>query len=260
LGSTWETDPEITLVKNVEPYIGSRSCPYIDDAVRPSIEITYQSARKLAHLDLKQDLPRNFVKLFNRAILYLLWHQAYAIAARGVRSPYVQLSRVCQSSGLATLTDKDSGSGHKTRLVWMPPELVKHMQQTENCVRQLRISHRLEWDADRMPLFFLTKNLKPRVISPKSIEELSHEFFPFPANTSRRVMRFMLLEAKMPSEYVEMYLGHWGDRREPWGKWSSFDCSAYLSDLRLRLPMILAKDLCLKCPSSKRKRKAVHAE
>jgi hypothetical protein len=247
-------------VKNVEPYLGSRSCPYIDDAVRPSIDITYQSARKLAHLDLKQDLPRNFVKLFNRAILYLLWHQAYAIAARGVRSPYVQLSRVCQSSGLATLTDKDSGSGHKTRLVWMPPELVKHMQQTENCVRQLRISHRLEWDADRMPLFFLTKNLKPRVISPKSIEELSHEFFPFPANTSRRVMRFMLLEAKMPSEYVEMYLGHWGDRREPWGKWSSFDCSAYLSDLRLRLPMILAKDLCLKCPSSKRKRKAVHAE
>lgn len=247
-------------MKNVEPYLGSRSCPYIDDAVRPSIDITYQSARKLAHLDLKQDLPRNFVKLFNRAILYLLWHQAYAIAARGVRSPYVQLSRVCQSSGLATLTDKDSGSGHKTRLVWMPPELVKHMQQTENCVRQLRISHRLEWDADRMPLFFLTKNLKPRVISPKSIEELSHEFFPFPANTSRRVMRFMLLEAKMPSEYVEMYLGHWGDRREPWGKWSSFDCSAYLSDLRLRLPMILAKDLCLKCPSSKRKRKAVHAE
>jgi hypothetical protein len=247
-------------VKNVEPYIGSRSCPNIDDAVRPSIEITYQSARKLAHLDLKQDLPRNFVKLFNRAILYLLWHQAYAIAARGVRSPYVQLSRVCQSSGLATLTDKDSGSGHKTRLVWMPPELVKHMQQTENCVRQLWISHRLEWDADRMPLFFLTKNLKPRVISPKSIEELSHEFFPFPANTSRRVMRFMLLEAKMPSEYVEMYLGHWGDRREPWGKWSSFDCSAYLSDLRLRLPTILAKDLGLKCPSNKRKRKAVHAE
>ena len=242
-----------------ETYIGSRSCPSLE-AVRSSIQITYKSARKLAHLNLKQHLPRHFVELFNQAVLHLLWHQAYAIAARGVRSPYIQLSRVCQSYGLATLTDKDSGSGHKTRLVWMPPELVKHMQQTEDCVRQLRTRHSLEWDADRSPLFFLTKNLKPRVISPKSIEELSHEFFPFPANTSRRVMRFMLLEAKMSSEYVEMYLGHWGDRREPWGKWSSFDCSAYLSDLRLRLPIILAKDLGLKCPSNKRKRNAVHAE
>ena len=188
-----------------ETYIGSRSCPSLE-AVRSSIQITYKSARKLAHLNLKQHLPRHFVELFNQAVLHLLWHQAYAIAARGVRSPYIQLSRVCQSSGLATLTDKDSGSGHKTRLVWMPPELVKHMQQTEDCVRQLRTRHSLEWDADRSPLFFLTKNLKSRVISPKSIEELSHEFFPFPANTSRRVMRFMLLEAKMSSEYVEMYL------------------------------------------------------
>jgi hypothetical protein len=152
-----------------ETYIGSRSCPSLE-AVRSSIQITYKSARKLAHLNLKQHLPRHFVELFNQAVLHLLWHQAYAIAARGVRSPYIQLSRVCQSSGLATLTDKDSGSGHKTRLVWMPPELVKHMQQTEDCVRQLRTRHSLEWDADRSPLFFLTKNLKPRVISPKSIE------------------------------------------------------------------------------------------
>jgi hypothetical protein len=246
-----------------EVYVGSRSCPSLE-AVRSSIQITSESARKFAHLNVKQHLPRHFVELFNHAILHLLWHQAYAIAARGVRSPYIPLSRVCQSSGLATITDKDSGNGHKTRLVWMPPELVKHMRQTENCVLQLRTYHRLVWGARRSPLFFLTRNknkeLMARVISPKSIEELSHEFFPFPANTSRRVMRFMLLKAKMSSEYVEMYLGHWGDRREPWGKWSSFDCSAYLSELELHVPTILGKDLGLKCPSGKRKRKAPHAE
>jgi len=93
----------------------SRSC-------LSSIQITYKSARKLAHLNLKQHLPRHFVELFNQAVLHLLWTRPMRLR-RASSSPYIQLSRVCQSSGLATLTDKDFWSGHKTRLVWMPPEL-----------------------------------------------------------------------------------------------------------------------------------------
>jgi hypothetical protein len=240
-------------------YTGSRSCPYID-AVRHSIQITSESACQFAKLDLRPDPPKDFAEMFNRAILYLLWHQAYAIAARGVRSPYVPLSKVCERSGVATLTDKDSGSGYKTRLVWMPRGLIKHMQQTEDRVQQLLARHRLKWDPKVSPVFFLQENLKPIVISPKSIEGLCRGFFPFPANTSRRVMRFILHEAKMSSETVEMYLGHWRDRREPWGKWSSFDCSTYLADLRRHIPRILADDLGFQCPPQRRKRKPVHGK
>jgi len=239
-------------------YTGSRFCPYID-AVRHSIQITFASSCQFSQLDLKQDLPKDFVEMFNRAILYLLWHQFYAIAARGVLSPYIPLSRICNDSGVTTLTDKDSGSGHKTRLVWMPPELLKHMQQTEDRIQEFRAQHEIRWNPEQSPVFFLKDDLKPLEIGPKEIERLCKGFFPFPANTSRRVMRFMLDDAGLSSESVEMYLGHWRDRREPWGQWSSFDCSTYLDNLRLYIPRILS-DLGFQCPPEKGKRKTTNGK
>jgi hypothetical protein len=236
-------------------YTGSRACPNLD-TVRTAVEITRQSAREFAQLKLTADLPYTFVEMFNRAVLYLVWHQFFAIATRGIRLPYIPISDVCESSGVATLTDKDSGIGYKTRLVWMPPALLDHMRHTEPLIETVRQHLQLDWNQELSPIFFLDEERRAAEIRPKLIEDLSRDFFPFPCNTPRRIMRRLLRNAGLSSERIEVYMGHWLERREPWGKWSSFDYGEYLDDLRLHIPKILT-DLNFECP--KRERKSVSA-
>jgi hypothetical protein len=232
-------------------YTGSRACPNLN-AVRTAIQTTRQSAREFVQLDLTADLPDNFVEMFNRAVLYLVWHQFFAIATRGIRLPYIPLSDVCEISGVATLTDKDSGAGYKTRLVWMPPALLHHMRHTEPLIGSVRQHLQLDWDQELSPIFFLDEERRATEIRPKLIEDLSRDFFPFPSNTPRRVMRRLLRNSGLSSERIEVYLGHWLERREPWGKWSSFDYGDYFDSLRLHIPEILA-DLNFGCPKRERK-------
>jgi hypothetical protein len=238
-------------------YTGSRSCPDQKTA-RAAIRITKKSAMQFARMDLRADLPGDFVVIFNRAVLYLLWHQFYAIGTRGIRLPYIPLAEVCSSSGVATLADKDSGNGYKTRLVWMPPGLLEHMRQAEPLVDQVRGRLQLDWNRELSPLFFLDDDMRAIEIRPKSIEDLSREFFPFPSNTPRRVMRFLLRNAGLSSEMVEVFMGHWLERREPWAKWSSLDYSEYLENLRIHIPNVL-DELGFKCPLNGRKSRSANA-
>jgi hypothetical protein len=232
-------------------YTGSRAFPDLN-TVREAIRTIKESAMQLARVDLRADLPGGFVEMFNRSVLYLAWHQFYAIATRGIRLPYIPLSDVCEESGVATLTDKDTGTGYKTRLVWLSPALLDHMRQTEHLIEQVREQLQLDWDRELSPIFFLGDDKQAIEIRPKSIEDLSRDFFPFPSNTPRRVMRFLLRDAGLSSEMVEVYMGHWLERREPWGKWSSLDYGDYLDNLRVRIPKILA-GLGFECPPKGRK-------
>ncbi len=231
---------------DLEPYTGSRSCPSID-IVRDAIGITKASAFRLAQLDLTKELPDDFIDLFNHSILYLLWHQFYAVAVRGIRMPYTRAAQVCGTSGTVTVADKDSGDGHKTRLLWFPPTLLKHMQQTERIVDEVKERLVVDSDQSRSPIFFLDGDSQAVEIKPKLIEDISREFFPFATNTPRRVMRFLLRDEGMTSEMVEVYMGHWLEQREPWGRWSSFDYGAYLKVLWTHIPRILGQ-LGFECP------------
>jgi hypothetical protein len=239
-------------------YTGSRAFPDLN-TVREAIQTIKESAMQLARVDLRADLPGGFVEMFNRSVLYLAWHQFYAIATRGIRLPYISLSDVCEDSGVATLTDKDTGTGYKTRLVWLSPALLDHMRQTEPLIEQVREQLEVDWDRELSPIFFLGEDKQAIEIRPKSIEDLSRDFFPFPSNTPRRVMRFLLRDAGLSSEMVEVYMGHWLERREPWGKWSSLDYGEYLDNLRVRIPKILA-GLGFECPPKGRKSRSANAK
>jgi hypothetical protein len=50
----------------------------------------------------------------------------------------------------------------------------------------------------------------------------------------------LLKQRGLSPEYVEVFMGHWNERREPWGKWSSFDYSDYLRLLQKLVPEILS--------------------
>jgi len=228
-------------------YTGSRACPTVD-AAKNAIATLRHSADELAHLKLDQELSNHFVTVFNQGILYLVWHQMFAIATRGIRLPYIPLCHVAPNSGKAVLTDKDSGTGHKDRLVYLPAELIRHMEHGERIVVEVaRRQFAVNGSATSAPLFFLNEEGHLSEITPQRIEDLCADFFPFPSNTPRRMMRFLLREGGLSAEMIEVFMGHWHERREPWGSFSSFNYAVYLSRLQGIVPEIL-KSLGFKCP------------
>lgn len=222
-------------------YTGSRSCPTIE-SVENAIGILRHSAIEVAHLKPQRVAEDGFINQFNQAMLYLVWHQMFAIATRAIRSPYIPLSHVSSRSSISVLKDKDSGTGHKYRLVYLPPELIRHMSHGEAIVA--RVGDALYPHEPRdspAQLFFLCPKREKLEITPDSIEEKCDAFFPFPANTPRRVMRFLLRSAGISAEMIEVFMGHWEERREPWGRFSSFDYRHYLNRLKSTVPEVLAR-------------------
>ena len=225
-------------------YVGSRGCPNIE-LVQRAIARAQTAARETTHMDPRHVESMLGIATFNRAVLYLLWYQGFAIAARAIRNPYLPAEKVGPRSGIVTFADKDDGSGHKARLGWIPSNLYLYMKQEEAWFKRVKKTLRAT-RTDGSPAFFVTSASRGKAVTPSLIEGISVEFFPFPANTQRKVMRFLLSEKNVSSEMIEMYMGHWHDRREPWGRWSSFDVGEYLATLRDVIPEIL-KDLGF-CP------------
>lgn len=218
-------------------YVGCRFCPELK-LVQDAIRRARKAVRETDRLDPGHRLPESAIPTFNRAVLYLIWYQGFALAARAIHNPYIPSAKVSQYKGVVSFADKDDGSGHKARLGWMPEDLHIYMVQEEAWLRQVDRTHRLK-EPDGSPVFFLTHNFRPVSVRPGIIEEVSRDIYPFPANTQRKVMRFMLHNAGVSPEMIEMYLGHWHERREPWGRWSSFDNQSYLAELRNVIPGIL---------------------
>ncbi len=217
-----------------QAFIGCRAFPTLD-CVREAIGITGDSFRAF------EQRSANRFDHWNLAVLHVVWHQQFAIGARSSRQIYIESSAFDNKSGLARLSDKDNKNGYKSRLVWMPPALVWQMSELDKarCI----IDHGRVGRPRRLRFSQITFDLDTGLcesITRKGIIRLSNEFFPFPANTPRRVMRYLLKKRGLSPEYVDVFMGHWRERREPWGKWSSLDYSDYLACLRHLVPEILS--------------------
>ena len=217
-------------------FVGCRAFPTLE-CVREAIAITREAFSQFVS-SVEWSLECR-----NKAILHVLWHQCYAVGTRGINLPYIPLSAVNRRSGLATLRDKDSGTGYKTRLVWIPPSVLRDMKALHKAARLFTGSscgRAIELPAEYPRFLFEDAGTDPENgITRTTIEKVSHDFFPFPTNSPRRVMRYLLKQRGLPPERVDVFMGHWQERREPWGKWSSFDYSEYFRQLRQLVPEIL---------------------
>jgi hypothetical protein len=209
------------------------------EATRSAISIVRDRAFAFTSRGDAFDLTAALVPEFNYAVLYLLWHQFFSIATRAICLPYIPVSDVSPVSGLSNMDDKDSGNGYKIRLVWMRPQLISHMRSMESQIAGLATANNILPPPTPSRLFFLDGPRLAVDITPSRIETLSAEFFPYPANTPRHIMRYLLRESRASHEVIEMYMGHWHVGREPWGRFSSFDLSTYLQDIRIRVNQIL---------------------
>jgi hypothetical protein len=95
------------------------------------------------------------------------------------------------------------------------------MAQTEALVQAFR-DQRSADERVEDAVFFLGDRMEEQAVTPTLIEEITAPFFPFPCNTPRRVMRSTLVRNSFPREMVVAFMGHWRERQEPWGKWSTF--------------------------------------
>lgn len=223
-----------------EAFIGSSAFPTLY-CVKEAVEKTQKAFTKFTTCK-NQD---KFL-YWNLATLHVLWHQQFAVGMRCSKRLYIQLSEVSES-GLATLSDKDYKNGYKTRLVWLPPMLLLEMKELEKHAYYIVRNQGTIGRPRHQPfseLAFLgdltqKTNNPVESVSRNTIRRVSNDFLPFPVNTPRRVMRYMLRSKGLSPEYVDAFMGHWRERREPWGKWSSFDYRDYLDHIQALVPTIL---------------------
>jgi hypothetical protein len=175
-----------------------------------------------------------------------------AILARGVRTPYLHSSQVDwdmekeEGSGLAVITDKDSGTGYKSRLVWLPPLVLKQMKLYESYLSEMAERAGFDPPTRNRPCYFLSSNRKVLVVRPGTMEPILKEYLPFEANAGRHFGCTELREHRLDSLFVDALMGHWWRGEEPWGMFSGFSFAKYRDELQRILPDFLKKELGLK--------------
>lgn len=228
---------QILAAENRDRFVGSRLCP-----TRVAVE--------MAILNLKRDVMLakqggDFIRHHNLYSLLMVWRFAFSTACRAIETPYQALSEIDSESGIGLISDKDDGTGYKSRLIWLPAVTMSGMVQYEKHRSALLIKHLDIKLQENLPIFFLEKNRKGKLeavaVRPGTMQTIMEDYLSYPANFHRRFVRTELLERGCPTEVVDAWMGHWHTGEEPWAMFSSFGFQAYRDSLQLYLVPLLEK-------------------
>ena len=220
-----------------EKIIGIRAFPRLE-TVRGIVKALRGASREFFDVPAKSFDFAQHAELLNRAVLYATWHQMHAFATRAIIDAYQERS-LFSREGLATLRDKDFEDGHKARMVWADSMLLTHMEAIEERLGEIRTETPDRKFPDNGPLWFISDGGTIEGITPTTIAKHLGPDFPFPVNTPRKVMRYLLRVRGLSHEEAEVFMGHWWQSREPWSPFSSFHWGAYLAKLEHLIPAIL---------------------
>lgn len=221
-------------------HVGSRLCPTLA-AVQTAVQRLQEEIEAAAGYSKNPD----WIRYHNLYSFYTLCAFSYTTGVRGIRIPYLSLAEVDAVTGFARLTDKDSGSNYKTRLVWIPSGLRKQMRYYGRHLEAVRLTAQGSPEVLEQPCFLLESgehvNAREQVLMarPKTLRPVMKEFLPFPVNVHRRFMRTELLSRQCPPEIVDTWMGHWHRGEEPWGEHSCFSYADYQQELeKYLLPLL----------------------
>jgi hypothetical protein len=225
-------------VNDFERFVGCRAFPRLN-VVQETVQWLREGSRQFFSLRIPSfDLDRDF-DVLNRAVLYLVWHQFFSFGTRAICDAYLPGELFSAHTGIGILSDKDFADGYKTRLIWASPQLRQHMRALEERLSLLMLRLFTPEDQPALPIWLLSSEKKAIQVTPTSIAAILGDRFPFPVNTPRKVMRYLLRRAGISHEHVEAYMGHWSYGREPWSPFSSFDFARLVKDLDSVIPKCL---------------------
>jgi hypothetical protein len=183
--------------------------------------------------------------------MYATWHQFFAFGTRAICDAYQKSEGFSDDSGFGVLSDKDFVTGYKTRIIFAPNRLRRHMAALEQ-----RLAELLELQPVLRPPDISSdeQNVLPKVwlldatyqcvkLTPTTIQEVLKAQFPLPVNSPRKIMRYLLRKAGMSHTHAEAFMGHWWHGREPFSPFSSFDFGNFIGQLRGLMPDLLEKEL-----------------
>ena len=222
----------IPIVTSDEASIGSPICP-TDKSLAKAFKDIREAIRRLKNAPLDRRKSQ-FQRRHNLYTLYSVLAFGVAAAMRGVSTPYLHLSDVDDKTGFAVVTDKDSGSGYKSRLVWLPEVVQKQMRYYENYLSATSKYLNLKTTKKKMPCcYFLDESGAIKEVRPKSLAPHLKQYLDLPANAARHWTCTDLRErgGGLSRETIDALMGHWWRGEEPWGPFSSFSYAAFRKEI-----------------------------
>jgi len=216
-----------------EEAVGSRLCATVP-AMRDAFSWLRNTIERQLPLSDPADMNREFAIKHNAYTLYTVWAFCLSVGMRGIRTPYVHPRRIDPETRLVTIADKDNGTDYKRRLSIVLETAYRQMQFYDRYLESLECLG-LPRGTTKVPCYFLKlrgTQFVSVIVRPATIKLLSNEFFPFPPNFGRRLIRTELSEHGIAPEYLDAWMGHWFRGEEPFGPHSTFSYSDYIACLR----------------------------
>jgi hypothetical protein len=231
---------QITPDPPIGKFTGCRAFPRITEVQRITKQFREASVRffNMRPSSFKSN-NKAHREMFNNAVMYGVWHQAFSFGARAITDAY-QKRETLNAKGFGLLDDKGFAEGYRTRIVYAGEHLRIHMRSLE--IKLAALGDRVSGEKPG-PVWLLDEAGLPVEVRPATIHQFLKDDFPFPVNVPRKVMRYLLRKSGMSHTNAEAYMGHWWHGREPFSPSSSFDFGVFLEDLSSRLPNILEKQL-----------------
>jgi len=222
----------------------------LDGTVGSNLVLVSRSLRKLVS-DFKRQLDADresldseggLVRFHNSFLNYSLLLLFFGSGYRAVRDPISRESDIDFHQGLLVVADKTSdGMGH-SRIV--PLANVLGAQLAFLCDHLKWLREHLKWNGlleeESTPfLFYLSPELAPIPVAPKTMVYEFNWAYPLPLNLSRHWLRTELRARGVTGSFVDYFMGHWEAGREPWAKHSCVDPVEFAESIRPELDELL---------------------
>ncbi len=249
-----QTPDAVTTRSDPDPgkaeIVGCRAFPHMEK-VKETIEWLREGSKEFFNLRLREFKKERDSEILNRAVMYATWHQFFSFGTRAICDAYQKSEEFSEDSGIGVLSDKDFVTGYKTRIIFAPDRLRRHMKALEQrLARLLELQPTLgplvtspERQDEEQPVWLLDVADRRVELTPTTIQEVMKTKFPLPVNSPRKVIRYLLRKAGMSHTHAEAFMGHWWHGREPFSPFSSFDFGEFTQRLRELMPELLETTL-----------------
>jgi hypothetical protein len=222
-------------------YLGCRYTPTAEALIGAIGFVRAEARNILGYAEDSLSYSDNgFIRAHNFYTLYLTWWLGYACGIRGITTPMIRLQNVDPETGICIWSEKDDGSGYKSRILWIPANLLRELNRYSIYLRRVGCAMEIDKTWSELPGYFLDKSGRPELISPASIASLTEDFFAFPANTHRRVMRQALRRSSCPVQIIKAWMNHWVADQEPWSVFSGMGITGLRAGFELYIPPIVS--------------------